>query len=216
MFAILAAAVAATIVCEACTTQRASMPEVTRAAVPAGAQTVGLARVKDSRPNSEVGRLGIGGAITMTSGTELTTYVFDYATSQLSARGFNAVVAPDPADPATGTNRFKGNTVLFTLQSINVTMTDTLLTPGRANADILGQVYDADGKQTFSNQVAGSYSESFPVFSGPETTSKMTGKVAAEACNRAVLAIILDPKFVSALRATSPSAQVSQSAGQVR
>jgi len=56
-------------------------------------------------------------------------------------------------------------------------MTDTLITPGRATADILGQVYDADGKQTFSNQVAGSYSESFPLFSGPETVSRMTGKV---------------------------------------
>lgn len=214
IFAILAAAAVATALLGACTTQRASMPEVARPAVTVNAATVGLARVRDARPNSEVGRLGVGGAITMTSGTELTTYISDYATSQLAARGFNAIPAVDPTDPATGANRFKGSTVLFTLQAINVTMTDTLLTPGRATADILGQVYDAEGKQTFSSQVAGYYSESFPVFSGPETTSQMTGKIAAEACNRAVLAIILDPKFVSALRATSPAVPAKQSAAR--
>jgi len=76
----------------ACSTHRASMPEVARSAVAASAQPVGLSRVRDARANSEVGRLGVGGAITMTSGTELTTYIFDYPTSQLAARGFNAVL----------------------------------------------------------------------------------------------------------------------------
>ena len=150
----------------------------------------------------------------MTSGAELPDYIFEYTSGQLAAQGFKAVVTPDPTDPAYSSNRFKGNTVLLTLQSVNVTMTDTLLTPGRSNAAILIQIYDSDGRQIYSQQTSGSYSESFPLFSGAETASKMTGKLAAEACNRAVLATLTDPHFIHALRATQAPSSTSQSASK--
>jgi hypothetical protein len=213
-FTTMAILIAATVVILAsggCTTTlHASLPEVARQEPAANSPTVGLANVKDARASNEIGNLGVGGAITMTSGSELPDYIFDLAASQLAAEGFDAVISPDPADPAHQANRFKGNTILFTLQSVDVTMTDTLVTPGRSSAAIRAQIFDAQGKEIYSNQVSGSYSESFPLISGPETISKMTGKIAAAACNRAVLTLILDSKFLAALRGTPQKSAANQ------
>jgi hypothetical protein len=204
----LAAAIGVT----GCTSYRAVLPEVSRQPISPSAQAVGLAKVKDARSNTQVGSLGIGGAITMTSGTELPEYIFSYAENQLGTRAFRAVVAADPTDPAYKTNRFDGNTVVFTLESVNVTMTDTLITPGRSTASLRGQIFDARGNQIYSQVASGSYSESFPLISGPQATSEMTGKLAAEACSRAVLAIIVDPNFLRALRAPQSPAVKSTAA----
>jgi hypothetical protein len=208
--AILIAATLTILASGGCTTLHASLPEVARQEPAANSPTVGLANVKDARGSNEIGNLGAGGAITMTSGSELPDYIFNLAANQLAEEGFDAVISPDPADPAHEANRFKGNTILFTLQSVDVTMTDTLITPGRSSAAIRAQIFDAQGKEIYSNQVSGSYSESFPLISGPETISKITGKIAAAACNRAVLTLILDPKFLAALRGTPQKGAANQ------
>jgi hypothetical protein len=153
----------------------------------AGATKIGVARVEDSRASSVAGSLGPGWLRTdLLAGPNLLSYIDHEFRNGLAERGFDPVVALDPAK-ASLAQPYK--IVVITLQS--ATYGFPVWIDAGSSIAIAVQVYAPPHKMIFADSYSGAHSGK-PAVGG--------GSVIAVAADEAVKAALADPKLENALR----------------
>jgi hypothetical protein len=167
------------------------LPET--AAVPhaENAPNIGLAPVRDARPDERSGRVGM---LKLTAGPESKDYLQGSATRKLSELGYLVVAAPDPGS-RDGTPRLATpRVVLLTLQTLSIDGEG--LGPVQAAATLTASVYDGADTVVYSHTFRSLSNDVFGLTANPEA---LAGKIMASALDQAVASVVADPRFLAAV-----------------
>lgn len=158
----------------------------------ANAPDVGLAPVRDVRPNEGAGYVG---ALKLTAGAELKAYLQSSATRALTRSGYNVVSTPDPSAAHGEGRSFKGREVVLTVQGLS--LWGEGLAPVQAAATFTAQVYDESATIVYSQMFRGSANDVFGLTAHPDV---LAGKIMAGALDQAVANMVADSRFLAAIR----------------
>lgn len=164
----------------------ARFPEVPLRKPPAGATKVGVARVEDSRASRVAGSLDALRRVDVLAGPDLLNYIDHEFRNGLAERGFDPIVALDPAKSSLA-QPYK--IVVITLQS--ATYAFPVWMDASSSIDIAVQVYSPSHKMIFADSYSGAHSGK---------PSAEGGSVMAVAVDKAVKAALADAKLENALR----------------
>ncbi len=173
----------------------AGFPVVPLRKPPAGATKIGVARVEDSRASRIVGSTNDGAfqTVDLLAGPDLLSYIDRKFRNGLAERGFEPIVALDPAKSSLA-QPYK--IVVITLQSATFGFPSIYWGNAGTSIAIAVQVYAPPHKIIFASSYSGAHSGGL----GLVATSVRAGSVIAAAADEAVKAALADPKLENALR----------------
>ena len=157
----------------------------------AGAPTLGLAPVRDARPNEAAGYVG---ALKLTAGAEAKDYLLKKATRALYEKGYHVVSSPDPSGSHGAGHLFKAKIIVLTLQTLS--MEGEGLGPVQATTTLTAQVYDESETLAYVHTFQGSSNDHFGLSANPDA---LAGKIMAAALDQAIATMIADTRFVAAM-----------------
>ena len=155
------------------------------------APNIGLAPVRDARPDEASGYVG---ALKLTAGPDCKEYLQRRLTRALDENGYQVVTSPDPSQGQGTPRPFNGRVILLTLQTLSIVGEG--LGPVQAAATLTASVYEEAGTVVYAHTFRGLSNDFFGLTASPET---LAGKIIATAPDQAVASVVADTHFLAAI-----------------